>query len=715
MPALSRSSPRLHLIGACAGPSCFRFVRSILEGLSPTLAASAPDDRTLVGRLDAWKRTGIGRLALYGIMVGAVAGLYYGAGRAGLHLAYLHGTVTALWPPVGVGIAALVILGPGIWPGIVIGDLLLADFSTPWGTIVGQTVGNTLEVVVAAVLFRRLTQKRIALERVWDVLALVACAAVGTLISAVFGVVSLRVGDVIKADQFGSVFRTWWLGDFSGALVFTPLILVWAARRTWRMPPMQLTEAVLLLTVLIVLIEVPSQRDVPYIVFPVLIWAALRFGPFGAATALAITSSLTVWNTAHGSGPFVRTSITHSVLASQLFVAVAALTSLILAAVTAERAASERAQQALTDEQTALRRIATLVAGEAASDRVFEQVTVEAAQTLGASAASLARFDEDGTVTFVGGWSDTGRLAFPVGSRVPVEETGVLAEIQKTGRPERIDDYEGRAPAIVERLSSFGYDSAGAAPIRVGGQVWGALVAAASRGEPLAPGSERRLADFAELVAQALANADAYRKLAASRVRIVEAGDTERRRLERNLHDGAQQRLVSLSLRLRMIKASLRKDPESAEALLGEADSELDHALEELRELARGIHPAVLTDRGLEAAIRALAERAPIPVELARLPEDRLPDSVEAAIYYLVAEAITNVAKYAQATCASVAVERSNGFATVVVRDDGIGGAEPVPGSGLVGLADRVEALGGRLHIESPPGQGTELTAEIPY
>jgi signal transduction histidine kinase len=715
MPALSRSSPRLHLIGACAGPSCFRFVRSILEGLSPTLAASAPDDRTLVERLDAWKRTGIGRLALYGIMVGAVAGLYYGAGRAGLHLAYLHGTVTALWPPVGVGIAALVILGPGIWPGIVIGDLLLADFSTPWGTIVGQTVGNTLEVVVAAVLFRRLTQKRIALERVWDVLALVACAALGTLISAVFGVVSLRLGDVIKADEFGSVFRTWWLGDFSGALVFTPLILVWAARRTWRMPPMQLTEAVLLLTVLIVLIEVPSQRDVPYIVFPVLIWAALRFGPFGAATALAITSSLTVWNTAHGSGPFVRASITHSVLASQLFVAVAALTSLILAAVTAERTASERAQQALTDEQTALRRIATLVAGEAASDRVFEQVTVEAAQTLGASAASLARFDEDGTVTFVGGWSDTGRLAFPVGSRVPVEETGVLAEIQKTGRPERIDDYEGRAPAIVERLSSFGYDSAGAAPIRVGGQVWGALVAAASRGEPLAPGSERRLADFAELVAQALANADAYRKLAASRVRIVEAGDTERRRLERNLHDGAQQRLVSLSLRLRMIKASLRKDPESAEALLGEADSELDHALEELRELARGIHPAVLTDRGLEAAIRALAERAPIPVELARLPEDRLPDSVEAAIYYLVAEAITNVAKYAQATCASVAVERSNGFATVVVRDDGIGGAEPVPGSGLVGLADRVEALGGRLHIESPPGQGTELTAEIPY
>jgi signal transduction histidine kinase len=682
--------------------------------VSRTVTASAPDSRPLGERFDAWKETEIGRVALYCVSVGAVAGVYYGSGRAGLHLAYLHGTVTALWPPVGVGIAALVILGVGVWPGIVIGDLLLADFSTPWGTVAGQTIGNTLEVVVAALLFRRLAQNRIGLERVWDVLALVGSAALGTLISAIFGVVSLRLGDVISAGEFGSVFRTWWLGDFSGALVFAPLVLVWAARRTWRMPRLELLEAVLLLTVLVVLIEVPSQPDVPYIVFPVLIWAALRFGPFGAATAVAITSSLTVWNTAHGSGPFVRSSITHSVLASQLFVAVAALTSLILAAVSAERTASERSQQALTDEQAALRRIATLVAAEAASDRVFDQVTAEAARTLGASAASLARFESDETVTFVGGWSDTGRLAFPVGSRVPLEETGVLAEIRKSGRPERIDDYRGRALAIVERLSSFGYESAMAAPVRVGGRVWGALVAAARPNEPLAPGSDRHLGDFAELVAQAVANADAYAKLAGSRIRLVEAGDAERRRLERNLHDGAQQRLVSLALKLRLVRGNLRKDPDAAEAFLVDADRELDLALEELRELARGIHPAVLTDRGLEAALRALAERAPVPVELLGLPKDRLPASVEAGIYYLVAEAITNVAKYAQATRATVAVERSNGFATVVVRDDGIGGAEPGAGSGLVGLADRVEALGGRLHIESPAGHGTELTAEIP-
>src|SRR6266508_1568718 len=282
-------------------------------------------------------------------------------------------------------------------------------------------------------------------------------------------------------------------------------------------------------------------------------------------------------------------------------------------------------------------------------------------------------------------------------------------------------EYACEEPGLAEfylRLVSFSrlivFDKRGTAPVKVRGQVWGALVAAASRDQPLPADSERRLTDFAELVAQALANADAYRKLAASRVRIVEAGDTERRRLERNLHDGAQQRLVSLALQLRIIKATLREDPDSAETLLANADNELDQALEELRELARGIHPVVLTERGLAAAMYALAERAPIPIELTRIPDERLPDSVEAAIYYLVAEAITNVAKYAQATRASVEVERSNGIATVVVSDDGIGGAEPVPGSGLVGLSDRVEALGGRLRIESPRGQGTRLTAEIP-
>ena len=406
---------------------------------------------------------------------------------------------------------------------------------------------------------------------------------------------------MIKADELGSVFRTWWLADFSGALVFAPFFLVCAGTRSWRMPRARLAEAAVLLAVLVVLIEVPSQRDVPYIVFPVLIWAALRFGPVGAATAVAITSCLTVWNTAQGSGPFVRESLTHSVLATQLFVSVAALTSLVLAAVTAERSVSESAQEELTAEQAALRKIATLVACEAASDRVFEQVTFEAARTVGALAASLTRFDEDGTVAFVGGWSESGTLAFPIGSRLPLEETGILVAVRDTGEPQRIDRYEGRGGQVVERLTSFGYGTATAAPVKFGGQTWGALVAAGPRGKPFPAGSERRLTDFADLVAQALANADAYRKLAASRARIVEAADTERRRLERNLHDGAQQRLVSLALQLRLDQGRpVHEIPRPRKRSSAKPTTELAQALDELRELARGIHPAVLTNAAWE-------------------------------------------------------------------------------------------------------------------
>jgi PAS domain S-box-containing protein len=203
-------------------------------------------------------------------------------------------------------------------------------------------------------------------------------------------------------------------------------------------------------------------------------------------------------------------------------------------------------------------------------------------------------------------------------------------------------------------------------------------------------------------------------ELAASRARIVTAGDVERRRLERNLHDGAQQRLVALSLSLRIALAKLESDPPAAKPVLSAASEELALALDELRELARGLHPAVLTDRGLSAAVEMLAGRAPVPVEIVEVPEERLPAPVEAAAYYLIAEALTNVAKYAQASTVRVRVAGRDGRLVVEVCDDGVGGADPGTGSGLRGLADRVEALGGTLEVVSPRGDGTTLRAEIP-
>jgi signal transduction histidine kinase len=654
------------------------------------------------------------RPAVYAGTVAIAAVAYYLAGRVGLELAYLDGAVAALWPPAGLGLAVLFLFGLRLWPAIVIGDLWLGDWSTPTGTVLAQTVGNTVALVVAAYLLRRFTQNRGSLERVTDVLAFVACALIAAVISAAFGPLSLRLGDVIAPDELGSVVRTWTLGDAAGILVVAPVILTWASIGLRGIGRPQLIEGGVVLVLILLLTTLPPQRDVPFIVFPLLLWASIRFGPRGAAAAILIVCSITVWKTAQNDGPFVRESITDSLLATQLFIATSALTCLLLAAMTAERARAEHSQRALVDEQGSLRRVATLVAAAAEPSRVFEQVTREVALLLGVPGASLARYDEDpGTATVVGGWSADGRLRLPVGSTIDLEGDTVIARVLRSGTPERAV-YEDAGGTLAETLQSAGYRGAVAAPVVVGGRLWGALAAGTRSPESLPEGAERRLGDFAELVAQAIANTDAHEQLAASRARIVEAGDAERRRLERNLHDGAQQRLVSVAIDLRMIGATLKKDPQKAGELLTAAQEQLAQGLDDLRELARGIHPAVLTDRGLGPALESLAIRAPVPVEITELPEERLAGPVEAAAYYVVAESITNVAKYAQASHATVSVRRSNGRATVTVEDDGIGGADPTRGSGLRGLADRLEALDGRLEVQSSAASGTRISAEIP-
>jgi signal transduction histidine kinase len=671
-------------------------------------------------RIAALRQTPPRRAVLYALTIAAIALLYYLAGRLGLQMAYLDGAVAAAWPPAGLGLAALVLFGPWVVPGIVIGDLLLGDYSTPLGTVLAQTVGNTVALVVAAHLFLRLTHGRYGLDRTGDVLAFIASALVAAVVSAAFGPTALRLGGVIGTDEVGEVFRTWTLGDAAGVLIVAPVLLTWAAGGVRGIRRRELVEAAVLLVVLLVLVELPAQRDVPYVVFPALLWAALRFGPRGAATAVFVVCSITVWNTAHNAGPFVRESLTDSLLATQLFIAIAAVTSLLLAAVTAERtraaralAAVEAAQRSLADEQAALRRVATMVAGDAPPSRVFEHVTEEVGRLLDMPGANVMHFDGARTATVVGAWSEEGPPRFPVGARLDVDGDTVVARVVQSGHAERID-YDEASGELAATLRGAGYRAAVAAPVHVAGRLWGVLAAATTSGAPLPEGIEQRLGDFAELIAQALAYADAYEKLAASRARLVEVGDAERRRLERNLHDGAQQRLVAVALELSMVASRLESDPAGARELLKTAQGDLAHGLDELRELARGIHPAMLTERGLGAALDALAARAPVPVELATVPEERLAAGVEAAAYYVVAESITNVAKYAHASRATVSVARTNGCATVTVSDDGVGGADPAAGSGLSGLAARVEALNGRLDVESPPGGGTRIKAEIP-
>ena len=369
--------------------------------------------------------------------------------------------------------------------------------------------------------------------------------------------------------------------------------------------------------------------------------------------------------------------------------------------------------QALLAEQAALRRVATMVAGCTPAPALFGRVCEELGELLAVKSTDMIRYEDERFATVVGSWTGNDTPSFPVGERIPVEGESVTAKLYRSGRPERVDDYDDVEGELAERLREFGIHSVVGAPIYVAGRLWGAIMATSELAHAFPAGTEVRISSFAELVTAALADVDAREQLAASRARIVEAADAARRRIERDLHDGAQQRLVSLALSLRRLESNL--EPNSAATReLTVARAELDAALKELRELARGIHPSILTDRGLEAALAAVAGRATVPVELDLDGCEKLPLSVQTTAYFVVVEALTNASKHARSDRIEVRVAVGEGHATVEVRDDGSGGVDPARGSGLSGLADRVSALGGKLEIESPVGAGTTIRARIP-
>ena len=486
--------------------------------------------------------------ARYVVGVASLAGVYYASAKLGYQLEFAGPVAAILWLPVGVGIAFLYLGGLRYWPGVLIGDLLANNYmALPIGSALGQTCGNMLEVLVATVLLRRLVRRGSPLDSVAGVGWLVVAIVAGTAVSASVGSLALLFGDVITWHAAPKVWRTWWLGDSSGALIVVPLALAWYRPVLRRWERGRGVEAAVMLGTVIALAEFAtrSHRPLTYLVFPALIWAALRFGRRGATLAVAITALFTVWNTIHYVGPFHFESVSRSVLSAQLFIAVAALTTLSLAAVVSER----------------------------------------------------------------------------------------------------------------EHFAA---------------------------------------------------------RLGASRLRLVAAADNARRRLEQDLHDGAQLRLTWLAVQLRDAAELSRRNPERAAVVLGEAEGELELAIDELRKLAHGIHPAVLVDLGLAEAVKGLALHSSIPVTVVELPSSRLDETAETIAYYVVSEAIANAQKYSRASSIEVRIAPEKDKLRIEVVDDGVGGAAERPGSGLEGLRDRAEAIGGTMKLSSRAGQGTLVAVVIP-
>ena len=363
----------------------------------------------------------------------------------------------------------------------------------------------------------------------------------------------------------------------------------------------------------------------------------------------------------------------------------------------------------LAEEQAALRRVATLVAHESSPSEVSAAVAKEVAGLLDVENMRMVRFEADATVTVVAEWGEPD-AAFPVGSRLPLGGNNIASQVLRTERPARIE-YANATGAIGAHARSMGSRSAVGAPIVVDGRLWGVMVATSPDGGSLPVDTESRLENFTDLVATAISNTEARTEAASSRARIVAAADEERRRVVRDLHDGAQQRLVHTIITLKLARRALQDEQEDAPALLTEALDNAEQATAELRELAHGILPTALTKGGLSAGVDALAARMPVPVENG-VSVGRLPAAVEATAYFVVAEALTNVAKHSRANRAAVMARVQDGTLIVHVRDDGVGGAKR-NGSGLTGLTDRLAALDGELRVESPADCGTLVAATI--
>jgi PAS domain S-box-containing protein len=363
-------------------------------------------------------------------------------------------------------------------------------------------------------------------------------------------------------------------------------------------------------------------------------------------------------------------------------------------------------------EQAALRRVATLVAKSVAPAEVFDAVTREVGLQCDADVARLERFEPDGTVTVVAAWSRSGTDRPAVGNRFALDGTSIAALVAKTGRPTRVDGFESSSGPIARENRALGIRSSVGCPIVVGGRTWGAIAASTRREAPFPPDTESQIANFTELVAMAVLNAESQHQLTASRARLLTEADAARRRIVRDLHDGAQQRLVHTAITLGLAERELARDNGAAQALIAEAAGHVQQANEELRELAHGILPAGLARGGIRGGIDAVVERLDLAVKV-DLPPERFPAEIEASVYFIVAEALTNIVKHARAESAAVSASIDDGMLRVTVSDDGIGGADP-SGRGLVGIHDRVTALGGQFRVESPAGNGTTLTAILP-
>ncbi|GAA3237621.1 GAF domain-containing sensor histidine kinase [Dactylosporangium siamense] len=458
----------------------------------------------------------------------------------------------------------------------------------------------------------------------------------------------------------------------------------------------------------------------PYVTLPVAIVLGLvgiaaityRAGAaFGIPVALASFLAFD-WYYVKPTHPVGPPSV-HDLAEAGLYLVMATAIGTVVTVAQQREVASEKRRGALAGEQMALRRVATLVARNATPGDVFAAVAAAVGGVFDADIAVVAHYETDASVTLLATWErNPGKLQVPINYSLGGHDISTI--VFQTQRPARMADYSQADSSIGVAVRQADIRSALGAPIIVDQRVWGIAIAGSRHPAAFPADVEHRIGEFTELLATSIANTESRAELAASRARIIAAADETRRRLERDLHDGAQQRLISLALAMANAESETPAElPKLKADLLGMRNA-LKGLADDLRELSRGIHPAILSEGGLEPALKGLFRRSVVPVEGDIRIDDRLPKTVEVAAYYVVSEALANVAKHARASVVTVRVRRSADTLAMEIRDDGVGGADPGGGTGLVGLEDRVKSLSGGIDVRSPPGCGTELSVTLP-
>ncbi len=633
----------------------------------------------------------------YPAKIGAVAAVYFSAAKLGLLAAVAQKVVSSAWPPTGVALATLLLLGVRFWPGIALGAFLLNWTSgVPAAGAAGIAAGNTLEAVTAVLLLRRVADFRPSLAGLRDVLALVTLAAlISPLVSATIGVLSLWASGMIERAATGHLWFVWWSGDAMGDLLIAPPLLAWAHAPRTRWPPARVAEAGVLLVSLLgltaALLRPPTGDE--YAIFPLIIWAALRFGVLGSATASGIVAALTIWSTVHGQGSFVGSTPTHDLLLLQMYLALLSVTGLVLAAMTTERRQAEQA--ARESEQ----RYRTLLENAPEAILVHQDGRWIIANRAALKLLHAARVEQL-----------VGRATLDI---VHPDYRAVVRErIERefaTGEPAPLLEQQFVAvDGTVLDVEVVGI------PITLAGRQGGQII--------VRDITERRQAEQTVREREAEVRRSRERLEALSQ-RLLKVQENERRLIARELHDQIGQALTAVKLNLESLRSGRR-----AKAFpLDESVAIVEQLMEAVRSMSLELRPSALDDLGLAAALRWYADRqarrAGFSVRVrTQLPAERLASDLETACFRVAQEAITNVARHAGAKRVEVDARAEDGTLDLTVRDDGSGfdvaavrGGTTAEGSiGLDGMEERVHLLGGDFRIDSQPGTGTTVWARFP-